>query len=325
MAFLSKLLEGPDTLVEVCPLWTMWSKSFQASPKPYLFGVGYYFFPVRCHATKTLRQELPMEDSPFKGVPHTDVQWRLFDCDGDGDLDLLRVNKSGHLLSCERTADGLDCSSIFKCLEEEEWQLSHQRDQLYSLDAWREDGRLAVLVSTTDSGVFKENGRPRFLQQGFCLPSQGCSGRGQCQHLAGKCECFQGHELVDCSGCQPGFSSVVGSDHRLSHGCAACATDQQGIRCSHRGVCYDDKLAKAHSVTSTKTVTKVTNTTRLFGVGNGSCICSQSRFQKIFFALNLWKLRAMESYTLCQKFPFSRGFLFSQWPPDMLSFCQPWS
>ena len=188
-----------------------------------------------------------------------------------------------------------------------------------------EDGRLAVLVSTTDSGVFKKNGRPRFLQQGFCLPSQGCSGRGQCQHLAGKCECFQGHELVDCSGCQPGFSSVVGSDHRLSHGCAAYATDQQGIRCSHRGVCYDDKLAKAHSATSTKTVTKVTNTTRLFGVGNGSCICSQSRFQKIFFALNLWKLRAMESYTLCQKFPFSRGFLFSQWPPDMLSFCQPWS
>ena len=84
------------------------------------------------------------------------------------------------------------------------------------------------------------------------------------------------------------FFSVVGSDHRLSHGCAACATDQQGIRCSHRGVCYDDKLAKAHSATSTKTVTKVTNTTRLFGVGNGSCICSQSRFQKIFFALNLW-------------------------------------
>ena len=104
-----EVAEGPDTLVEVCPLWTMWSKSFQASPKPYLFGVGYYFFPVRCHATKTLRQELPMEDSPSKechilmssGVCSTAMEMGILTSFGW---------TKWPPMSCERTADGLDCS-----------------------------------------------------------------------------------------------------------------------------------------------------------------------------------------------------------------------
>lgn len=65
---------------------------------------------------------IEVAENPFKSLPSsaaTDLQWRLFDCDGDGDLDLIRLDEQQQINACERQGDSLNCSSNFKCLERE--------------------------------------------------------------------------------------------------------------------------------------------------------------------------------------------------------------
>lgn len=72
--------------------------------------------------------EVPAEENPFTALPTSaasDLQWRLMDCDGDGDLDLIRLNKSMQINACEREGDALKCSSKFECLQ---WPYPEKED-----------------------------------------------------------------------------------------------------------------------------------------------------------------------------------------------------
>ncbi|CAK9043669.1 unnamed protein product [Durusdinium trenchii] len=202
-------------------------------------------------------EELSREENPFRTLPPTtatDLQWRLVDCDGDGDLDLIRLNRSQRLEACERKGDSFNCSSRFKCLE---WEQG--RPQIYSFDLWMEgNGHLSLLGTPVSP-----QRRAKFWSQGFCLPSQQCNGKGQCRNLQGICQCIRGHDLDDCSGCQVGFASD-------GDGCQACAADDRGETCSGRGICRDDRFAR-HQL-------NISNSTRLLARGDGSCLCNEETF-----------------------------------------------
>ena len=74
--------------------------------------------------------EVPAEENPFTALPTSaasDLQWRLMDCDGDGDLDLIRLNKSMQINACEREGDALKCSSNFECLE---WASEYEKSAM---------------------------------------------------------------------------------------------------------------------------------------------------------------------------------------------------
>lgn len=91
--------------------------------------------------------EVPAEENPFTALPTSaasDLQWRLMDCDGDGDLDLIRLNKSMQINACEREGDALKCSSNFECLE---WASEYEKSgpRIYSFDLWREGNILSFL------------------------------------------------------------------------------------------------------------------------------------------------------------------------------------
>lgn len=203
---------------------------------------------------------IEVAENPFKSLPSsaaTDLQWRLFDCDGDGDLDLIRLDERQQINACERQGDGLNCSSNFKCLE---WEEEGGPQKIYAFDVWREGGILSFLGTP----LVQEN-RPQFWSQGFCLPAQQCNEQGRCNNLRGVCDCVGGHNLDDCSGCGPGFAKGPEGG-----GCQACAADHRGVTCSGRGICRDDHFAQHQS--------NVSNSTRPLMKGDGHCLCTEDTF-----------------------------------------------
>ena len=180
--------------------------------------------------------ELPPGESPFRTLPveaASDLQWRFVDCDADGDLDLIRLNRSHRPEACERQGNLLNCSSTFSCLQWEEGE-----PDIYAFDVWVEDGDRLSFLGTPVS----RDHRAKFWSRSFCLPSQQCNGNGFCRNLRGVCECIQGYDLNDCSACRAGFASVDGK-------CQACAADERGVTCSGRGLCHDDHFARSVSNT----------------------------------------------------------------------------
>eukprot|EP00913_Durusdinium_trenchii_P017025 g16010.t1 len=198
--------------------------------------------------------EWPLEQSPVKDlVKQGDLAWRVLDCDADGDFDLLRLrsNHEQQVQACEHEQRSphqlgtLRCDDDFLCLGT---NLSHFKNSpggpleglgdLLHLDLGDlKDGRLKF-ISVHD------NAKGAVLwSAGFCVPSDPCHQRGFCLPRATQCSCVAGHELGDCSGCEPHFYSEqaqVGQMHR----CKACP-GADGQVCYGRGLCFDDAAAKA--------------------------------------------------------------------------------
>ncbi|CAK9117949.1 unnamed protein product [Durusdinium trenchii] len=229
--------------------------------------------------------EWPLEQSPVKDlVKQGDLAWRVLDCDADGDFDLLRLrsNHEQQVQACEHEQRSphqlgtLRCDDDFLCLGT---NLSHFKNSpggpleglgdLLHLDLGDlKDGRLKF-ISVHD------NAKGAVLwSAGFCVPSDPCHQRGFCLPRATQCSCVAGHELGDCSGCEPHFYSEqaqVGQMHR----CKACP-GADGQVCYGRGLCFDDAAAKAAAAAAA--LQWQSSTATLIAQGTGSCICNDSHF-----------------------------------------------
>ena len=195
----------------------------------------------------------PLEQSPFRNVPGG--AWRFVDCDGDGDVDLVTEG----MVACERDGDSLKCDADFLCLG---MNLSDfktgLRERVYSFDfaTLSHPGYLRPELVTA-----QYNDRQIGLwSAGFCTPPDACYKKGICQAGSEECACIAGHELQDCSGCEPNFFSVLKAGGQM-HDCTACP-GANGEVCHSRGVCFDDFRAKASADSWI---------TAFWAIGNGSC------------------------------------------------------
>ncbi|CAK9100562.1 unnamed protein product [Durusdinium trenchii] len=212
----------------------------------------------------TLR-EWPREESPVSELGDTTrTKWDFVDCDADGDYDLLRMEGGANprVQVCEhKTSHVLRCDDAFPCLGT---NLSKFRPQK---TGWRmqlgnvADGRLKFI--TYD---FAES-RAVLWSSGICLPADPCHSKGLCLNRRAHCSCIAGHELADCSGCEPHFYSVQRKVGQM-HDCKACP-GARGKVCYGRGSCFDDAAGKMLAEESTA---------RLMATGNGSCSCNEVHF-----------------------------------------------
>lgn len=207
-------------------------------------------------------------------VPPFDLSWKILDCDGDGDHDVVRFQskrwgakkRSGkgglaanfdagpYLASCSKRGDRLVCDN--SCFA---WQLRDTALEVGSfghitIGDWDGDGDLDVV------GIRGGHENPvLFFDQNFCVPPTPCSGIGMCQ-ASGRCSCGKDRGLEDCSGCGASYYTVSKKPGlNIIHSCAPCPTHKNQA-CAGRGVCVDDLYAKALG--------------DAWDVGNGSCICA---------------------------------------------------
>ena len=61
------------------------------------------------------------------------------------------------------------------------------------------------LLTVPHSGDVRHINSVRHFDNGYCRLDQACTGRGACGHSSGKCTCFVGHSLSDCSECSNGY------------------------------------------------------------------------------------------------------------------------
>ena len=200
--------------------------------------------------------EHPLEQSPFRNASGGDA-WRFVDCDGDGDWDLVRTSGIWvHMQACEHDGSSLRCDPNFLCLG---MNLSdfEASTAVYSFDFADLDGdqrHELVAAQSDDSWI-------GLWSAGFCTPPDACHKKGICQPESETCACIAGHELHDCSGCEPNFYSVLRAGRGQMHNCKACP-GSGGEVCHSRGVCFDDSRAKVLANSSTAA---------FMAIGNGSC------------------------------------------------------
>ncbi|CAE7667597.1 scube2 [Symbiodinium sp. CCMP2456] len=196
--------------------------------------------------------------------------WRFLDCDGDGDLDMVRLHyaKDGfwhnRLQACEHdSTDALRCDDDFLCLGTNLSKfVTGEFGELVSFDLGDvTDGSLRLIAA-------HENTKGAVLwSAGFCAPEKPCHEKGLCTPGQTDCSCVSGHNLSDCSGCQQDFYSMQSQLGRL-HSCIACP-GADGKICHGRGFCFDDALAKQLPQESTAA---------LMATGNGTCHCHEVHF-----------------------------------------------
>eukprot|EP00438_Fugacium_kawagutii_P022328 Skav221799 [mRNA] locus=scaffold4067:228872:236434:- [translate_table: standard] len=234
--------------------------------------------------------EWPQKQNPFRHInrwnvifqlqldPSDDIEdfmWRFLDCDGDGDLDLVEVvrtkyssrHKGLYFYACEHTPNhALHCDINFLCLGTNLSNFHSNTGPLKKhgeLYAWglgaTENGQLKILT------VHKN--KIWAWSAGVCLPEDPCHENGICKRGQDSCSCLGGHELADCSGCEPNFYSVEMGLGK-AHSCKACP-GESGKVCYGRGVCFDDAVAKNSSQTATAVQ---------MAKGNGSCVCFDAHF-----------------------------------------------
>ena len=226
--------------------------------------------------------EWSREESPFlivlseglSGYSDQNVGWRFLDCDSDGDLDLVLVQQSfysgTYFHVCEHTdKHGLRCDDHILCLGTNLSNFHSEggplgpHGRLFGWDfGTTRNGQLEVLT------VHRNKILP--WRAGVCVPTDPCHQKGVCLHGKTSCSCIQGHELADCSGCQPHFYSVDMSRGK-AHGCEACPGEGAKV-CHDRGRCFDDIAAKNASKMATAAQ---------MARGNGSCLCSEDSFYGI--------------------------------------------
>ncbi|CAK9015225.1 unnamed protein product [Durusdinium trenchii] len=200
--------------------------------------------------------------------------WRFVDCDGDGDMDMIRLKpwyekpccvtypiKHQGLQACEQTADGMRCDDDFLCLGTNLSNFKGDFGDVVTFDLGDvADGRLSLLAANNNSKSVLQ------WSAGFCTPKGACYDKGFCLRRQMNCSCIAGYELGDCSGCEPNFHSLPQKLGQL-HSCRACPGN--GMVCHGRGSCFDDAAAKREPQESTAALT---------AKGNGSCVCHEEHF-----------------------------------------------
>ena len=207
-------------------------------------------------------QEWPLAQSPIRSVESIGGFGKFLDCDGDGDFDMLRGNL-GLVQACEHDGEHkLQCDDDFLCL-------GTNLSQLKELPPTAGFFQLG-LGNLADGLKFISMGRSHTVESwsaGLCVPVEPCYRKGICSPRQTHCSCVAGHELGDCSGCEPHFYSVSKAAG-MAHDCAACP-GTGGHVCYGRGECFDDIAAKASQNESTGA---------LMAMGNGSCSCNEAYF-----------------------------------------------
>eukprot|EP00438_Fugacium_kawagutii_P008960 Skav215556 [mRNA] locus=scaffold3091:244463:248723:- [translate_table: standard] len=213
------------------------------------------------------------QQHPFKGIFTQNQTWQslrsghFLDCDGDGDLDLLRVNAFDPqpVQACEHDKDAgtLTCSHQFLCLGTNVSNFHRGRGGAFERFGFLEsldlvnasDGRLQLAAMHSN----KHN--PVLWKAGFCVPRSPCHGRGFCNEKQQHCACVKGHELQDCSRCEPSYHGVFQNVWQMRQ-CKSCPVSD-GHLCHGRGECFDDAQAPRDS-------------SALMPAGNGSCRCHEA-------------------------------------------------
>jgi len=172
--------------------------------------------------------------------------WRLFLSQPDGQLLEVNVSESVDLV---RELPQLDFGESF------------------FLADWDADGDVDLLTGALEG----EGGLAvRHFDNGYCRLEQPCTGRGACGYSSGKCMCFAGHSLSDCSACSKGYldpAKVNVGIPAIEHirKCSACPGVPDTSPCSGRGFCSDDVSARGKHTN---------NGTRTTVYGDGTCNCS---------------------------------------------------
>ena len=222
------------------------------------------------------------QNNPFRSVLTGTGGWcqkkcalRFLDCDGDGDLDVLRVQ--GRVQACEHDsiAGTLRCSEDFKCLGTNlsSFLRSHGDDfekfgRVMSLDVVNvSDGQLKFVA------FHEEKSGAVLWTAGFCIPLDRCHGKGFCEKGRLNCTCGPGHELGDCSRCKQNFHGVLRNVGQVRE-CKRCPEDD-GKVCRGRGECFDDAAAQ----------TLAEYATAVMAAGNGSCRCYEAGFVCLLLGL----------------------------------------
>ena len=240
-------------------------------------GLGRYFEQL---ADGTFK-EWPEQDMPF-GFLCSSMSWwnrqcnfdvRFLDCDGDGDVDLIR-RTGQQFQACEHTADTVRCDDNFLCLGT---NLSHFSASIGPFQEFgphwdvgnSSDGRLKLFTTHPSSfGIVH-------WTAGFCDFSRGskdpCNSRGACRPGHFSCQCFRGYELQDCSKCEPNyFTNRRRQDTKHSRDCKPCP-GEGGEVCYGRGVCFDDASAQEKAAQEEDFYMAAVR-----AIGNGSCHCNEA-------------------------------------------------
>ena len=219
--------------------------------------------------------EWSLQQSPFAFLC-SNMSWnrrcnfdlRFLDCDGDGDFDfILRTGQKFQACEHDSVSGTVRCDENFLCLGANVGSLSLSSfpGQFQQFGDWdlgnSSDGRLKLFA--------QHSSRPRPIQwtAGFCEPSMDpCHGKGICRPGQLNCQCFPGHELGDCSRCEPNYYSFP--DPTQFRDCQPCPGQGSAV-CHGRGDCFDD--ASARDLAQHYTAA-------LEARGNGSCRCHEACF-----------------------------------------------
>ena len=256
---------------------------FHAYSETDSYTTGYYLEQV--NGTLIYRPDHPLVTAFASVGKERDLSWKILDCDGDGNLDIIRfqmrptfplrfvptdidIPESDSLEvnfltgpfvgSCSQQKGKLKCdNSCFKGPAAYTRLEVGEHGHLTAGD-WDGDGDLDIL------GIAAGHNSPLiFFDQNYCLPPTPCSGIGRCM-ASGRCACGKERDLEDCSGCSASHYTVSKTPGlSLVHRCAPCPMNNNQV-CAGRGVCVDDIYARA-----------VGNS---WDLGNGSCVCAAASF-----------------------------------------------
>ena len=238
----------------------------------YFYTLGYYLEQV--NGTLIYRPDHPLSSALRLASfgREQDLSWKILDCDGDGNLDIIRfqMRPSGlwslevdfltgpFVGSCSQKNGELKCDN--SCFKDPAayTHLEVGRHGHLTAGDWDGDGDLDIL------GIAAGHNSPLiFFDQNYCLPPTPCSGIGRCK-ASGRCACGTERDLEDCSGCSASHYTVSKTPGlSLVHRCAPCPMKNNQV-CAGRGVCVDDIYARA-----------VGNS---WDLGNGSCVCAAASF-----------------------------------------------